>query len=162
MNHQLPIEASDTHPVKTAAFYGMYTTMLARRSSLADQLRICQKHAESSGFVILPEHSYTDLHGQGKSKVGRPGFEALQRVAGQSPKPFDYVLIDDMHRCSRDHSDLVKFTKLLHVHGIGVRFITQQLDSKDQNFNMILAIQNLMDEELVSRFRAKCKKAAQQ
>lgn len=162
MNHQLPTEVSDTRPVQTAAFYGKYTSMWAQCSSLADQLRICQEYASGSGFVILAEHSYTDLSEQAKPNVGRPGFEALQRAATQGPKPFDYVLIEDMRYCSRDHSGLVKFTKLLQIHGIGVRFVSQRLDSKDSYFNMALEMHNRFDEQLVSRFRARCKKAAQQ
>lgn len=55
-------------------------------------------------------------------------------------KPFDYVLMDEVDRCSRRLSAIVAFTKLLKRKQIGLRFVNLKLDSADKHFNVALDI----------------------
>jgi len=137
------------------AFYGRYSTDLQRPSSIEAQLLACSEFAEKKGWEILPEHIYKDEALTGTKKLNRLGLQELERAAESRPRPFDCVLFDDTSRLGRDQGDVLQFTKLMAFHGIKVCFASQQLDSSDINFPVLLNTFAMVDQMYVERLRVK-------
>ncbi len=137
------------------AFYGRYSTQMQRPASIEDQRRVCDEFAQQKGWEILHEHVYTDAAMSGTSKVGRKGLESLEAAAGQKPRPFDYILFDDSSRLARDLGDVLQFHKLVEHHGVKLLFVSQRLDSADPNFQMLISMHGMIDEQQIQRLRHK-------
>ncbi|MBW4027791.1 MAG: recombinase family protein [Acidobacteria bacterium] len=155
MTDHLPAIGTPPASFKRAAFYGRFSTHMQRPCSLDDQLRSCKEFADQAGWAILEDHIYTDSAISGTSSVGRNDYAALKRAADQYPAPFDYVLFDDTSRCARNVEEILGFVKLMKFRKIGVRFVSQKLDSIDPMFEMALQIYAMFDSQLVERIRAK-------
>ncbi len=137
------------------AFYGRYSTKMQRLATLEDQERACREFAASKGWQILDEHIYKDKALSGTSKLKRIQFQALEAAAEQNPRSFDYVLVDDTSRVSRDQADILMFVKLLRHFHINVYFVSQKLDSTDQAFDMLLNFYSMMDAQYITKVSAK-------
>jgi site-specific DNA recombinase len=141
------------------AHYGRYSTKMQRPASLENQQRVCRDFATQKGWQILDEHIYTDAALSGTTKAKRKGLEALQAAAEKRPRLFDYVLFDDTSRLSRDLGDVLEFEKLMRHYGIKVCFVSQQLDSSDPNFLMLLSVHGIVDSQYITRLKAKVHEA---
>jgi DNA invertase Pin-like site-specific DNA recombinase len=137
------------------AFYGRYSTDLQRPSSIEAQLLACREFAATKEWEILTEHIYKDEALTGTKKLNRLGLQQLERAAESHPRPFDCVLFDDTSRLGRDQEDVLKFTKVMAFYGIKVCFVSQQLDSSDDNFPVLLNTFAMIDEMYVKRLRVK-------
>jgi DNA invertase Pin-like site-specific DNA recombinase len=137
------------------AFYGRYSTNMQRPASLLDQERVCRDFAAQNGWIILDEHIYTDAALSGTTKAKRKRLEALEAAAQKRPRPFDYVLFDDTSRLSRDLAAVLEFEKLMRHFGIKIRFVSQQLDSNDPNFQMLLTMYGMVDSQYSARLATK-------
>jgi site-specific DNA recombinase len=137
------------------AFYGRYSTKMQRLATLEDQERACREFAASKGWQVLNEHIYTDKALSGTSKVKRIQFLALEAAAEHTPRLFDYVLVDDTSRVSRDQADILMFVKLMRHFHINVYFVSQKLDSADPSFDMLLNFYSMMDAQFITRLKAK-------
>jgi site-specific DNA recombinase len=137
------------------AHYGRYSTQMQRPASLDDQERVCRDFATQQGWQILDEHVYRDAGLSGTSKVKRKGLAALEADAQRHPRPFDYILFDDTSRLSRNLGDVLAFEKLMGHYGIKVCFVSQQLDSSDPNFMMLLSMYGIVDAQYITRLRHK-------
>ncbi len=139
-----------------AAFYGRYSSTMQRLASLEDQKRTCTNDADGAGWIVLEDHCYTDAAKTGTSTHKRGGFQALSKALEQKPKPFDYVLIDDTSRCSRKPQDIMNFVELARYHDIGVRFVAQNLDTVNPQFDMMLQLHAMIDKQYIDRLSVKC------
>jgi DNA invertase Pin-like site-specific DNA recombinase len=123
---------------------------IARRS--ASYLpRICGKN----GWQILDDHVYKDAALSGKTKAHRKELKALEEAAEMHPRPFDYILFDDTSRLGRDQADVLNFVKVMDHHGIKVHFVSQQLDSSNENFEVLLNTFSMVDALHNQRLRSK-------
>src|SRR5689334_1153449 len=113
------------------AIYARFSSDLQRATSLEDQIAGCRRYAEAHGWRVLPEHVYTDAAISGAS-LDRPGVQALLAAAGRHPTPFDVLLVDDSSRVARDLADAVRFMQELRFLGIRVIYISQHIDSANE------------------------------
>jgi site-specific DNA recombinase len=147
---------SEGSAIIRTAFYGRYSSTMQRLASLKDQKRTCTKDADGSGWIVLEDHCYTDEAKTGTSKHKREGFKALSKALEKKPRPFDYVLIDDTSRCSRKPQDIMDFVDLARYHNIGVRFVSQNLDTVNLQFDMMLQLHAMIDKQYIERLSVKC------
>lgn len=131
------------------ALYCRYSCDLQRDRSIDDQIRNCRRFAEKKGWVVLDGHIYTDRAVSGASVIGRTGLLDLLRTAQESPKPFDYLLVDDTSRLSRKMGEVDSIIGQLHFVSIGVYFVSQGIDSKDDQSDVAVGFNSIMD----SRYR---------
>jgi DNA invertase Pin-like site-specific DNA recombinase len=62
----------------------------------------------------------------------------LVAKAEERPKEFSYVLVDDTSRLSRNLRDALTIIDKLHHSGVYVYFVSQKLDSRQENFRKLL------------------------
>lgn len=136
------------------ACYARYSSDLQRETSLDDQLRVCREHAVREGWIVGPDHVYTDAALSGAS-LERPGIQALLAAAAQRPRPFDVVLADDSSRISRDLADALRVLQILKFHGVRVVYVAQQIDSAHEQAETLVTIRGLVDGLFLRDLRAK-------
>jgi site-specific DNA recombinase len=141
------------------AYYGRCATQMQALASIEDQERIRRDFATQQGWQILEEHIYLDAGLSGISKVKRKGLETLKTDAQKHPRPFDYILFGDVSRLSRNFSDVLAFAKLMRHYGIKVCFVSEKLDSSDPNFDLVLTMDGIVDEQYITRLGTKIKSA---
>ncbi len=129
------------------AIYARYSSDLQRDRSIEDQIRNCQRHADQNGWLVLSGHIYSDRAMSGASTFGRTGLERLLREAEASPRPFDYVLIDDTSRLSRKMGEVDTIVERLRFHGIHVYFVSQGIDSRDTQSHLTVGVNSLIDSQ---------------
>jgi DNA invertase Pin-like site-specific DNA recombinase/uncharacterized Zn finger protein (UPF0148 family) len=139
-----------THLVRCAT-YGRFSTKMQKMATLENQERTCRELAATKGWQVLEEHIYSDAAASGTSKFKRPGFQTLETAAEVRPRLFEYVVVDDTSRVARDQVDILSFVRNMNHNGIKVHFVSQQLDSGDQSFEMLLSFYSLMDADSVKR-----------
>lgn len=145
-------------PFQRCAAYMRYSTNIQRPASIDQQVRVCRDFADQNNCVILNEHIYKDEAMSGTLRAGRKGLEALEAAIRAKPKLFDCVLVDDTSRIARDVQDILTFVRLLKDHDIGIRFVSQNLDSRDEaNFEMALHMHAMIDQQYISRLKMKVK-----
>jgi DNA invertase Pin-like site-specific DNA recombinase len=66
---------------------------------------------------------------------------------------FDYVLIDDTSRLSRDLGDILTLQRKFNNQGVHLYFVKQQLDSKNPHFRMLLMLYSMVDKQMVNQTR---------
>ena len=137
------------------AEYQRFSSNMQRPASLEDQDRSCRDLAAAKGWQVLDDHIYGDAAQTGTNMWHRPGLEALIAAAKQTPRPFDVVLIDETSRLARNLADVLRIAKILEHHGVGLYFVSQRLDSRDSNFQMILTIFGMSDEQYSQRLSKK-------
>lgn len=147
---------SALQPVR-CAFYGRFVSAIARPQSIEYQLKTCKEFADSQGWIILEEHVYQDAAGLSISGANREQLEALKAAAKSTPRTFDYVLLDDMMRLSRNPAEVEMFVKFMNHYGVGVSFVDQRLDTKDEYFEILLSLHTLIDRQYVERLRVAVK-----
>jgi len=141
------------------ALYSRYSTVMQRPASIEDQERSCREFAEQVSWVIVDEHIYKDEALSGTTRAGRLGLDMLLEAAKLPEKPFDYLLVDDTSRLSRDLQHVLEITNELLDIGIGIHFVSQNLDSKDDSFNMQIAMYGMFDEQHIKRLQKRIKAA---
>jgi len=120
------------------AIYARYSSDLQKESSPEDQTRNCKQFAKSKGWSVLENHIYADRAVSGSSLHGRLQLTRLLDVATTSPAPFDYVLVDDTSRLSRDKVDQMNIIADFHDAGVYLYFVSQNIDTADEQTNDIL------------------------
>jgi site-specific DNA recombinase len=149
------ISPTSSPQIHRCAHYGRSATQTQAPAALEEQERVCRDFATRNGWLILDEHIYRDAGLSGTSKIKGKGLEALEAAAGKCPQLFDYVLFEDASRLSRDLSRVLEFLKLMAHYGIQVRFVSQNLDSGDENFQMFLTVFGMVEEQFGARLRSK-------
>jgi DNA invertase Pin-like site-specific DNA recombinase len=103
------------------------------RSACADaanidtQIMDCREAARKNGWVIDDHHVRSD---DGKSGIGpmsnRPGLGALLAAVESETCPFDYLLIDDNHRLSREVSEILRIYTTLSRYGVSIHVASSE------------------------------------
>lgn len=118
---------------------------MQRATSIDDQVDVARRHAAAQGWEVLEDHVYKDEAISGASLEGRPRVQALMASAASKPRPFDALLVDDSSRVARDLADALRFMQLLRFHGIRVLYLSQQIDSGDEQAETMVAVHGIVD-----------------
>ncbi len=129
------------------AIYARYSSDLQRDRSIDDQIESCRRFATQRNWVVLNQHIYADRAISGASVIGRTGLLDLLRVVQTSPKPFDYLLVDDTSRLSRKPGEVENIIDQLRFHGIHVFFVSQSIDSADKQAHLSVGVNSLLDSQ---------------
>ena len=131
--------------------YARFSSDMQRKATLEDQERQCRKLAEQQGWVVLEEYVRRDAGKSGTSLVGRDGLASLIADAKKRPTPFQMLLIDDTSRLGRNVKDVLEIVDQLAYYEVHVYFVSQKLDSRQDNFRMMLTLYSMIDEQYISR-----------
>ena len=131
------------------AIYARYSSDLQRQSSAEDQIRKCQSYADSKGWTVLHEYIKRDEEITGAALAGRPALKLLIAEAKRRPLPFDRILIDDTSRLARNLPDALNMVDTLRFHGVGVTFVSQEIDTLDKSARQLVTFNGMMDEQLL-------------
>jgi site-specific DNA recombinase len=136
------------------AIYARISTDKQSTLSPVDQIRKCREYADNHGFVVIPEHVYTD---EGVSGVGsdRPAFRNLLTAASSSARPFNIILADDTSRFSRSLAQAVGVMEQLKFDGLRVIFVSQGIDSDSEQSDVQLTVHGLVDSLYVKELAKK-------
>ncbi len=127
------------------AIYARISSALQRETSVDDQLDVARRYAAQHDWTVLDEHVYRDVAISGATLEGRPGIQALLAAAATSPRPFDVVLVDDSSRVARDLRDALQVLRMLTFFGIRTIYISQQIDSQNEQAETLLTVHGLVD-----------------
>lgn len=127
------------------AVYARFSSDLQKKTSLEDQVLMCREAANERGWIWQDAHVYTDAAMSGASREGRTGLDALMKAAETRPRPFDVVLVDDTSRVGRDLPDAVRVLQTLKFFGVRVLYISQGIDSANEQAEMIVAMHGITD-----------------
>lgn len=127
------------------AAYARYSSDRQSPESIEDQLRKCREFAAKEGGEVLADHVYKDeeLSGAG---ADRPGWVKLLKAIAERPCPFDALLVDDTSRLSRNQADAHKFKDEMRFLGIRFVAVSQGIDSKDEQSDVLMAVHGMVDE----------------
>lgn len=129
------------------AIYSRYSSDLQKDTSIDDQIMSCTRFADGRGWTVVEEHVYQDRAISGASTSGRRGLQALMESADSLPRPFDYVLIDDTSRLSRDMGESNRIIEILKWHGVYVCFVAQGIDTKDEQSHLTVGVNSIIDSQ---------------
>src|SRR6185503_14626139 len=130
--------------VMRAAAYARFSTDMQRETSIDDQLATARRYATAQGWTVLDAHVYTDAAVSGAS-LERPGIQAMLAAAARRPLPFDVLLVDDSSRVSRDLADAVRVMQQLRFLGVRVVYISQGIDSANEQAETLVAVHGMVD-----------------
>ncbi|NYF53918.1 recombinase family protein [Tunturiibacter gelidoferens] len=154
------IERNDKEPEQMrCAAYLRVASYSASASSLEDQKQHCRRFAEEHGWIVPDEYVYTDAGKSGTSTAGRDGLASLIIAAKEQPSPFRMVLVEEASRFARNCSDVFDIVNALALHGVHVYFINQDLDSRNEDFHMILMLTAVVEGEYIARLSDKVRRA---
>ena len=129
--------------------YARYSSDLQRDSSIEDQNRKCRTLADLRGWIVLDEYVRSDEEITGATLAARPALRSLIENAKRRPQPFDRVLIDDTSRLARNVADALNMTAILKFHGVGVTFVSQNIDKLEKTARQLVTINGMMDEQFL-------------
>ncbi|AZN73978.1 recombinase family protein [Georhizobium profundi] len=96
-----------------AAIYARYSSDMQSRTSVEDQVRLCQKRIDLEGWQLT--EVYAD-HGISGATLSRPGYRKLTEDARNGA--FDILLAESIDRLSRDQEHIAALYKLLTYRSI--------------------------------------------
>ena len=139
---------------RCAAIYARVSTDKQSKSSTADQIRKCREYAETHSLAVPVENIFID---EAVSGVGADRAE-LQRMmtAALSPaRPFAAILVDDTSRLSRNMQDTLSIFEKLNFAGVQLFAVSQQIDSRSDEADVLFTIHGLMDSRYVKELAKK-------
>ena len=140
------------------ACYARYSSDLQRETSIDDQLAVARRYADQQGWTVLDEHVYRDEGVSGISLDGRAGIQALLAAAESKSRPFDVLLVDDSSRVARDLRDALHVMRVLKFAGIRTIYLSQQIDSANEQAETLLTIHGLVDGLYLQEMSKKIKR----
>jgi site-specific DNA recombinase len=129
------------------AIYARSATTDSCPRSIEEQVRICKKHANAAGWVVLEDFVRADIGVSGASPSACKALSYLLSAARQTPRQFDCVLVTDTARLGRSLVDVLKLCQTLENLGIFVRVAEQNLDSRRPNFRALLTFGSILEEQ---------------
>jgi len=106
-----------------AALYARYST--DKQSSTADQLRVCERLAESHGFTVVARFTDEGLSG---GTANRPGYQAM--LAAVRAGQVDVIVAEDASRLWRNMAE--QSPREAELKDLGVAIVTHDLDSRNE------------------------------
>ena len=129
--------------LRTAA-YARYSSDRQNPASIQDQLRKCRECAAEHQWEFQDDQIYTDEAVSGAG-ADRPGLLKLMAAAGQRPRPFDVLLVDDTSRLSRNMGDVARLAERLKFDDVRIIAVSQGIDSRDEQSDVLMAVHGLVD-----------------
>ena len=123
-----------------AAIYARYSSKMQRLASLEDQYRNCREAAERKGFRVVEEYVRGDKATPGRKFTSREALQSLLMDAKSEPRPFDYLIVDEISRVGRVQEKVLQMVRRFKQAGVKVYFVFQNLDSSDSHFTFALSI----------------------
>lgn len=120
------------------AVYARYSSDLQSDNSIDDQIRNCRRGAKDRDWSILDGHIYVDRAVSGTTIAGRTGLPRLMDAVNQRKRPFDYILIDDTSRLSRDKIEQSTLIRDFKDEGVNIFFVSDNIDTADETTEDIL------------------------
>ncbi|MBE3065601.1 MAG: recombinase family protein, partial [Spirochaetes bacterium] len=131
---------------------------MQRTTSIDDQVAVARRYAHQQAWTVLPEHEYADAGISGTSLEGRPGVQALLRAAAIQPRLFDVLVVDDSSRIARDLPDAVRFLQQLRFFQIRVVYVSQQIDSANEQAETMVAVHGVVDSLYIREMAKKIRR----
>jgi site-specific DNA recombinase len=138
---------------KRAAIYNRYSCNMQRPSSLEDQERNCRKSADEKGWIVVNDYVRGDAAKTGKMIHQREALDFLMTEAQMKPRPFDVLIVDEQSRLGRKLKDILELADILKHYGVKLYIVAQQLDSDDPNFQTLITMHGMIDEQNSERMR---------
>jgi len=107
-----------------AAIYARYSSKHQRDSSIEDQNRKCEQHAERKRWDVVARFEDRGMSG---TKRDRPGYQAM--LAGAKAREFDVLLLDDQSRLSRDGVESETAFRRMEYWGVRIICLADGYDS---------------------------------
>jgi DNA invertase Pin-like site-specific DNA recombinase len=98
-----------------ARIYARYSSDLQSRSSIEDQVRLCQMHCEQEGWEVTGRYSDAEISG---ASLLRPGIQRL--ISDAMEGKFDLLIAEGMDRLSRDQEDIAGIHKRMEFAGVKI------------------------------------------
>ncbi len=141
-----------------ASCYARYSSEMQRATSIEDQVRVAREYAAQRGWTVDESRIYSDAGISGSSIEGRPGLQALMVAAAQRPLPFDVLLVDDSSRIARDIADAIRIMQTLTFLGVRVIYISQNIDSANDQSEILVAVHGMVDSLYLKEMAKKIKR----
>ena len=143
----------DGTPRKRAAIYMRYSSNMQRPASLEDQERNCRKCADDNGWLVADRYVRGDAAKIGRTMQNRPALDFLIHAAQEKNPPFDVLIVDEQSRLGRNLKDILELSAILKHCRIKLYIVARKLDSDDSNFQTILTITGMVDEQNSEQMR---------
>lgn len=132
------------------ATYCRFSSDRQRESSIADQLRNCERHADRQGWEITARFEDRALSG---SKKDRPGYQ--QMLAAAKRHEFAALLVDDLSRLSRDDIETKEALRRLKFWGVRVIGVSDGFDGTSKGSKIQASVRGMMNEVFLDDLREK-------
>jgi len=112
--------------MKRAVIYARYSTDLQSPTSIEDQVRLCEQHAERHGLIVVDRYHDAAMSG---ATTERPGYQQLVRAALSTPRAFDVVLCEALDRLTRDAAEATTLYRRLRLRGVIIVGVSDGTDT---------------------------------
>ena len=99
-----------------AVIYARYSSDLQDERSIADQVHLARRYAESRGLAVIAV--YQDAAISGASTINRPGLQRM--LVEASASKFDIIVTESLDRLSRGQADIAALYEKLTFNGIRI------------------------------------------
>lgn len=123
-----------------AAIYARYSTDKQSESSIADQVRVCERLAERHGFKVIAQFSDAAISG---GTIERPGYQRL--LAAARRHEFDVIVAEDTSRLWRLLAE--QAPRLAELADLGIHVVTHDLDTRQESAGVMSAVTGAMSEQ---------------
>ena len=140
--------------LRCAAVYARFSTDRQSHLSIDDQVRKCREYASAHGLTVRDEHIYSD---EAMSGVGsdRPALKRMMDAALSVAQPFEAIVVDDTSRLSRSTEEALSLFRRLTFAGIQLVAVSQAIDSKNEQADVLLTVHGLVDSLYVKELAKK-------
>lgn len=119
---------------RTALYARVSTTRQQEDRTVASQVAVLEKAAESMGLVVPAEHHYVD-EGYSGSRLDRPGLDALRDAAADGL--LDLVLVCAPDRLARNYVHQQILLEELGKRGMQVHFLERPISQKPEDLLLV-------------------------
>ena len=130
--------------LRAAAYCRVSTDRAEQAGSLISQRAFFREYIDSSDTMTLVKVFY-DEGASGTTTAHRRGFNEMIRLALSGE--IDIILTKEVSRFARNTVDTLKITRILRDKGIGVIFINDNIDTRDNDGELRLSIMATIAQE---------------
>ena len=110
-------------PVRVALYASVGSNQIDANAALQSQLTRLRTSCWKRGWVVVAE--YTDIRASG---CARTGLISMTDAAGNHPRPFEKVLVEDIDKVSRDAMTASRYIKVLEGFGAPIGLMHPRQD----------------------------------
>lgn len=124
-----------------AALYARYSTDRQRDASIEDQLRACERVAQSASLIIIARFEDRGVSG---GTAQRAGYQAL--LAGARAREFEVIVTEDISRLWRNRAEFGP--RSAELEDLGVHLVTCVGDDtrRDGGYGLLIGIKQALAE----------------